>query len=114
MDGPPPAHMGVIMISAADIQIDRAELERRVADYTGTEQFQMELEALANVYREIGLPVPPYEVLRAGETTEVRKCMETLMVCEAKGHLWKERADPENGTSTLTCRRCGAEEYLRW
>ena len=25
--------------------------------------------------------------------------METLMVCEAKGHLWKEHADPENGTS---------------
>lgn len=36
------------------------------------------------------------------------------MVCEAKGHLWKEQADPENGTSTLTCRRCGAEEHLRW
>lgn len=99
---------------SADIQVDRAELERRVAEYTGTEQFQMELEALANVYRKIGLPVPPYEVLRAGETAEVRKCMETLMVCEAKGHLWKEQADPENGTSTLPCRRCGTEEHLKW
>lgn len=98
---------------SADIQIDRAELERRVADYTGTEQFQMELEALANLYRERSLPVPPYEVLRAGETDEVRKCMETLMVCEAKGHR-KEQADPENGTGTLTCRRYGAEEDLRW
>lgn len=102
------------MTISTDIQIDRAELERRVADYTDTEQFQMELEALANVYREIGLPVPPYEVLRAGETDQVRKSMETLMVCEAKGHLRKEQADPENGTSTLTCRRCGAEEHLRW
>ena len=76
--------------------------------------FEAELQALANSYREHGLPVPPYEVLRIGEVGEVRKCMETLMVCEAKGHLWKEHADPENGTSTLTCRRCGAEEHLRW
>lgn len=85
-----------------------------MADYTSTAAFEAELQAMANCYREHGLPVPPYEVLRIGEVFEVRKCMETLMICEAKGHLWKEHADPENGTSTLTCRRCGAEEHLRW
>ncbi len=45
---------------------------------------------------------------------EARKCLEAVMACEAKGHLWKEKADPENGTSELTCRRCGARENLRW
>lgn len=45
---------------------------------------------------------------------ERQQLLETMMVCEAKGHLWKETADPENGTSTLSCRRCGAEEHLQW
>ncbi len=99
---------------STDIQIDRAELERRVADYTGTAAFQAGIEALANAYRELRLPVPPYEVLRAGETDEVRKCIEALMICKARGHLWQEQADPENGTSTLSCRRCGTQEHLQW
>lgn len=80
----------------------------------GTQDFQTGVEALAFAYRAEGIPVPPYEVLQGIEAGEVRKCMETMMLCEAKGHLWKEQADPENGTSTLTCRRCGAEEHLRW
>ena len=85
-----------------------------MADYTGTAAFQEGLADAADAYRAMSLPVPPYEVLRADEIDEVRKCMENLMVCEAKGHLWKEQADPENGTSTLSCRRCGMEEHLRW
>lgn len=60
-----------------------------------------------------GLPVPSEEQLREKAAAEARKCLETMMVCEAKGHLWKETAAPENGTSTLSCRRCGAEEHLR-
>ncbi len=103
-----------VMDISTEIQIDRAELERRVVDYTGTAAFQEWLADAADAYRAMGLPVPSYEVLRAEETDEVRRCIENLMVCEAKGHLWTERADPENGTSTLSCRRCGAEEHLRW
>lgn len=99
---------------STDIQIDRAELERRVADYTGTMAFRKGLEDIANAYREIGLPVPPYEVLRANETDEVRKCIEALMICGAEEYLWEEQADPENRTSTLPCRRCGAQEHLQW
>ena len=102
------------MINTTEVQIDQAELERRLADYTGTEAFERGIEAMAEEYRALRLPVPPYEVLRYGEVQEARKCLENLMICEAKGHLWKEKADPENGTSTLTCRRCGAEENLRW
>lgn len=85
-----------------------------MADYTGTAAFQEWLADAADACRAMNLPVPPYEVLRAGEIDEVRKCMENLMVCKAKGHLWKEQADPENGTSTLSCRRCSMEEHLRW
>lgn len=103
-----------VMNISTDIQIDRAELERRVADYTGTAAFQEWMADAADACRAMNLPVPPYEVLRAGEIDEVRKCMENLMVCKAKGHLWKEQADPENGTSTLSCRRCSMEEHLRW
>ncbi len=102
------------MINTTDVQIDQAELDRRVAEYMGTETFQQGIEAMAEEYRALRLPVPPYEVLRYGEAQEVRKCLKNLMICEAKGHLWKEKADPENGTSTLTCRRCGTEENLRW
>jgi len=101
-------------ISTINIAIDQAELERRLADYMTTESFQMGVEAAAGAYRAEGLPVPPYEVLRQGEAIEVRKCLENLMACEAKGHLWKEEADPENGISELTCRRCGARDTLRW
>ncbi len=43
---------------------------------------------------------------------EAKKCLEAVMACEAKGHLWGERADPENGTSELTCHRCGKSEDL--
>ena len=59
-------------------------------------------------------PVVDEAKLREEAAAEARKCLEAMIVCEARGHLWKEKADPENGTSTLSCRRCGAEEHLRW
>lgn len=83
--------------------------------YMEMELFQMDIGALINEYQAQGLPVPPEEQLREEAIAEARKCLETMMVCEAKGHLWKEKdADPENGTSTLSCRRCGAQEHLQW
>ena len=96
------------------IQIDYAKLEKRVEQYIQTEDFQRDLEATANDYRALELPVPPPDELRKKEIAALRRAMETVMICEAKGHLWKEKADPENGTSTLSCRRCGTEEHLRW
>lgn len=84
-----------------------------MADYTGTMAFRKGLEDIANAYREIGLPVPPYEVLLANETDEVRKCIGALMICGAEEHLREEQADPENGISALTCCRCGAQEHLQ-
>lgn len=91
------------------------ELEKRLERYLQSEDFQMDIGALVNEYQSQGLPVPPEEQLREEAAADARKCLETMMICEARGHLWKEKdADPENGTSTLSCRRCGAEEYLRW
>ena len=90
------------------------ELEKRLEQYLQSEEFQEDIGALVNDYCAQGLPVPSEEQLREEAAAEARKCLETMMVCEAKGHLWKETADPENGTSTLSCRRCGAEEHLRW
>lgn len=94
--------------------VQGTELEKRLAAYTQSADFQRDLADLANDYRCQGLPVPPAEQLREEAMGEARKCLEAVMACEAKGHLWKERADPENGTSELTCRRCGAAEDLRW
>ena len=95
--------------------VDEAKLRERLAQYMELELFQMDIGELIRDYQSQGLPVPPMEQLREEAAAEARKCLETMMVCEAKGHLWKEKdADPENGTSTLSCRRCGAEEYLRW
>ena len=74
----------------------------------------MDIGELISGYTSQGLPVPSMEQLREEAAVEARKCLETMMICETKGHLWKEKADPENGTSTLSCRRCGAEEHLRW
>ena len=99
---------------SADIQIDRAELERRVTEYQRTDEFQLDILDLIYDYKMQGLPVPEKEQLHAEVVSLNRKCLKVIMTCEAKGHLWKEQADPENGTSTLTCRRCGAEEHLRW
>lgn len=90
------------------------ELEKRLERYLQSEDFLYDVGALVNDYQAQGLPVPSEEQLREEAIAEARKCLETMMVCEAKGHLWKETADPENGTSTLSCLRCSAEEHLRW
>ena len=90
------------------------ELEKRLERYRQSEDFLYDVGALVNDYQAQGLPVPSEEQLREEAIAEARKCLETVINCEAKGHLWKEKADPENGTSTLSCRRCGAEEHLRW
>jgi len=89
-------------------------LEKRLAEYMQSDEFQLDLNELAADYRCQGLSVPPAEQLRAEAVSEARKCLETIMLCEAKGHLWTEKADPENGRSELTCRRCGAVENLQW
>ena len=86
----------------------------RLEAYLQSEDFQQDIGALVNDYYAQGLPIPPAEQLREEAATEARKCLETMIICEAKGHLWKEKADPENGTSELACRRCGITEHLRW
>ncbi len=100
-------------ISTTDVQIDQAELQKRLAAYTRSEDLQRDIADLAQDYRRQGLPVPPAEQLRGEAVSDARKCLEAVMACEAKGHLWKERADPENGTSELSCRCCGRTEHLR-
>ena len=90
------------------------ELEKRLDEYLQSDLFQLDIADLALDYEAQGLPAPPEEQLQAEAAAEARKCLETMMVCEAKGHLWEERADPENGASELTCRRCGATEHLQW
>lgn len=96
------------------IPINKTELEKRLDAYTRSLDFQRDIAELAQDYQLQGLPVPPPETLTAEAVSEARKCLEAVMLCEAKGHLWKEKADPENGTSELSCRRCGAVEHLRW
>lgn len=96
------------------VAVNQAELEKRLAAYTQSVEFQQDLCDLAHDYQCQGLPTPPADQLREETVGEARKCLESVMACEAKGHLWKERADPENGTSELTCRRCGASEHLQW
>lgn len=94
--------------------VDEVKLQERLAKYMELELFQMDIGELISSYKSQGLPVPTMEQLREEAAAEARKCLETMMACEAKGHLWKEKADPENGTSTLSCHRCGAEKHLRW
>lgn len=96
------------------VAVDQAELEKRLSAYMASDEFQQDFGDLAHDYQCQGLPVPSADQLREEAVGEARKCMELVMACEAKGHLWKERADPENGTSDLTCRRCGASEHLQW
>ncbi len=96
------------------VPVDQAELEKRLAAYMQSEDLQCDIADLTQDYRSQGLPVPPAEKLQEEAVAEARKCLEAVMACEAKGHLWKERADPENGTSELSCRRCGKTEKCRW
>lgn len=90
------------------------ELEKRLAEYVQSDEFSLDINDLIYDYQVQGLPVPPEEQLREEATAEARKCLETIMICEVQGHLWTERADPENGCSDLTCRRCGTREHLQW
>ena len=90
------------------------ELEKRLAEYVQSDEFSLDINDLIYDYEAQGLPVPPETQLREEAIAETRKCLETIMVCEAQGHLWAERADPENGCSDLTCRRCGTTEHLQW
>ncbi len=101
-------------MEASPVPVEQTELDKRLAAYTQSEDLRRDIADLAQDYRSQGLPVPPVEQLREEAVAEARKFLETVMVCEARGHLWKERADPENGTSELTCRRCGKTEHLRW
>lgn len=89
------------------------KLEKRLAVYMESSAFQADLKCLVNDYRTQGLPVPPEEQLRKEAAAEARKCLEAMMACEEKGHLWGKKAGPENGISTITCHRCGAEKHLR-
>lgn len=94
--------------------VDQVELEKRLSAYMQSEDFQRDLADLANDYRCQGLQVPAEELLREEAAAEARKCLEAVMGCETRGHLWKEKADPENGSSELTCHRCGITEHLQW
>ena len=89
-------------------------LEERLAEYTQSDEFQMDISEIITDYQRQGLPVPSEEQIREEAVSEARKCLETIMICEEKGHLWEEKADPENGRSELSCRRCGAVENLQW
>ena len=92
----------------------KAELKKRLEAYLRSDDFQLDMNELANDYRSQGLPVPPEDQFRQEAAAEAEKCLETILICERKGHLWKEKADPENGCSELACRRCGMTETLRW
>ncbi len=101
-------------ILMTDTSIDQETLKKRLAAYMRSEDLQRDIADFAQDYRNQGLPVPSAEQLRDEAVAEARKWLEVIMTCEAKGHLWKERADPENGTSELSCRRCGKTETCRW
>ena len=68
----------------------------------------------AQEYTDANIPVPPDERLREQVLAEKKEWLETYAVCEAEGHTWEETADPENGTSTLDCSRCGEHQLLYW
>lgn len=90
------------------------ELAKRLEKYLQSEEFELDTAELALDYKAQGLPVPPTKQLQDGAAAAAREWLRAAMICELKGHLWTEEADPENGTSELTCRRCGAAEYLKW
>ena len=90
------------------------ELQKRLEKYLQSEEFKLDTAELALDYKAQGLPVPPTEQLQDEATAFAREWLKAVMICESKGHLWSETADPENGTSELICRRCGAIEHLQW
>lgn len=92
-------------LAPAEAGINGSELQDRLKEYMGSDLFQMDMDALAKEYQTQGLPVPPEEQLREEAGAEARKCLETMMACEAKGHLRKgKESDLEKGTSTPPCR----------
>lgn len=95
-------------------QCDAQKLEQRLEKYLQSEDFQLDIQALAYDYKAQGLTVPPMEQLRLEAAGDAKRCLEIILTCEEKGHLWKETADPENGSGELTCRRCGTTEHYHW
>ena len=59
------------------------ELEKRLAEYVQSDEFSLDINDLIYDYQVQGLPVPPEEQLREEATAEARKCLETIMICEA-------------------------------
>lgn len=94
--------------------LDSRTLDVRLETYLKSEEFEQDLYLKAQEYMDAQIPVPPEEQLRKQVMAEKRAWLETYAVCESEGHTWEENADPENGTSTLDCTRCGEHQLLYW
>ena len=90
------------------------ELEKRLAEYQQSELLLLDIDALTFDYKAQGLSVPPEDQLCEEVIAIARKRLEDELTCEAEGHFWKEEGNPENGSSDLTCQRCGDYQNLQW
>lgn len=97
-----------------DEYLDSRTMEERLENYLNSEEFEQDMYLKAQKYMDAQIPIPPDEQLRKQVLEEKREWLETYAVCESEGHAWEETADPENGTSTLDCTRCGEHQLLQW
>lgn len=90
-------------------------LEQRLEAYQRSSLLAEDVGELADYYHRHGFPIPTEEQLQAEAIDNCRIWLERYAQCESEGHQWQEdAADPENGTSDLTCDRCGEYHHLQW
>ncbi|MFZ5944288.1 MAG: hypothetical protein ACOYVD_09275 [Bacillota bacterium] len=94
--------------------LEKPTLDERLEAYKETKDFEADVVWLENGYRQHGLDIPPLEALRSETIKNQREWLIKLEHCQTEGHLLKETADPENGTSDLYCDRCGFSQRLYW
>ena len=94
--------------------LNKPTLAEKLAGYRESEDFKEAVAILGNDYRLEGLEIPPLADLEVQALHEKRVWLEALSACVAEGHQLTETADGENGTSDLSCDRCGFFQHIQW
>lgn len=94
--------------------LDKPTIKEQLEGYLESEDLEMDIDGLKNEYVCQGQQIPHEDCLCNEAVANMRKHLENLAVCKSEGHQLQETADPENGTSDLSCDRCGYHETLQW
>lgn len=92
----------------------RPPLSERLEGYRDSPKFNEDVSWAANERWLCGEPELGLHQLRAGVLSAKKEMLQNEIKCELEGHVLNEEADGENGSSTLSCDRCGDSQTFYW